>query len=206
MAEELQSLLERIKKDGVDKAQAEADSILADARQKAAGIVAQAGQEAKVTLEEAEKTVRASTERGRKSLEQAARDILLSIGGAINATLREMVRRDVAQSLDEATLRQMLLKAVDAYCGKEGEKTRLAVLLSPEDQKKLASSLLSQFAGDARRGVQIKSDGSIVRGFRVSVNNGNVEHDFTEEAIVDALCQIVRPQLADIVRSAVAGK
>ena len=33
---------------------------------------------------------------------------------------------------------------------------------------------------------------------------GNVQHDFTSASIADALCQLVRPRLAEIVRGAVA--
>ena len=53
MAEQLQGLLDRIQRDGVDKAKAEAETIIADARIKAADLIADAEAKA-ATLRQAE--------------------------------------------------------------------------------------------------------------------------------------------------------
>ncbi|MDI6774095.1 MAG: hypothetical protein QME60_01690 [Verrucomicrobiota bacterium] len=202
MAEELQSLLERIKKDGADKAQAEAARILDAARQKAGALVAQAEQEARAKRADVDRAARESVERGRKTLEQAARDVILLIGEALNAVLREIVRRDVGQALREDALRSILLKAVEVYGRSGAGGGGIELLLSQDDRNKLADSLMAQFVRELKQGVEIKADGSILRGFKARVKGQNVEHDFTQDAIVDALCQIARPRLAEIVRSA----
>ena len=56
MSEDLQSLLEKINREGVEKARTEADKIIADAKAKAADIVKTANAEAAKAKTDAEKT------------------------------------------------------------------------------------------------------------------------------------------------------
>ena len=56
MSEDLQSLLEKINRDGVEKAQAESDRIIAEAKAKAAAIVKEANEAAAAAKADAEKS------------------------------------------------------------------------------------------------------------------------------------------------------
>ena len=67
MSEDLQSLLEKINREGVEKARAEADKIIADAKAKAADIV---------------KTAQAEAAKSKADAEKAAREALHGITGA----------------------------------------------------------------------------------------------------------------------------
>ena len=80
MAEDLQALMERIQKDAVEKAELAAADIISKAKDKAAEIVRAAEDEAKAKLENADKEAQAFTERSERTLEQSARDLLLSVG------------------------------------------------------------------------------------------------------------------------------
>ena len=63
----------------------------------------------------------------------------------------------------------------------------------------LKSKLQQKFSD----GVDIKTENSAFQGFRVSFSENNVYHDFSAEAIAEAVSAFLRPQLAEIVRSAV---
>lgn len=206
MAEELQNLLDRIRKDGVEKAEAETAKILSAAKEKAQSIVKQAEAEAAASLEAAKRDAEAFSERGRKSLEQAARDVVLSVSAALNHTLQAIVSREVKAVLTEETLRDMVTKFVEIYCRAEARNSRAEIVVSEDDRPGLESFFMTRFADEIKRGVEIKSDGDVLAGFRVFVTDGHVEHDFTERAITDALCQLLRPQLAEITRKALNGK
>ena len=60
--------------------------------------------------------------------------------------------------------------------------------------------LTAKYAEQLSTGVEITGDGAVTAGFRVSVQNGSVEHDFTDQSISDALSQLIRPHLAEIVQ------
>lgn len=205
MAEELKSLLERIQKDGVEKAQAEAHAIIAKAKEEAAAIHKAANDEAASITRKAEEDSAAFDVRSRKSIEQAARDILISVDQAIEAKFAEIVRRKVGETLSDDTLKQMLPEIAKAYFS-DGQEAQIEVMLKPEQKEALAQYFTEQFAGEMARGLEIKSDSKVISGFRVSQTKDRVEHDFTGEAITDALCTLLRPHVAEIVRSAVKEK
>ena len=74
MAEELQQLLEKIQHDGVEKANAEAATILAKAKADAAAILKDAESKAAAFRAQAETDAKAFEERAQKTISQAARD------------------------------------------------------------------------------------------------------------------------------------
>jgi V/A-type H+-transporting ATPase subunit E len=205
MAEELQSLLEKIQRDGVGKAEAEAEKIVAAARQKADALVQDARKRAEETTRRAEQDAAVFAERGRTALEQAARDVVLSVGQAIAETLRGIVRRKVAEALSDDALREILSSLVTSYFAQKGAETGgIEILLPPDQQKRVVDFFLAHYAKAVQQGVTIRADNGLVAGFRVAVRGENVEHDFSDEAISEALCQLLRPHLAQIVRKATA--
>jgi V/A-type H+-transporting ATPase subunit E len=204
MAEELQNLLDRIQKDGVDRAEAEAGRILAAAKAAADGLTARAREEEAAATARVRREAQAFEERARVSLQQAARDVVLSVHEALNASFAALVRREVGQALTPEVLGQMLVRMAEAHFGHPGAG-QLEVLLNPDDQKRLAASLLTGLSEGARRGMEVKADARIGKGFRLVVRGEAVEHDFTDQAIADAMVQFLRPQLAGIVKSALQG-
>jgi V/A-type H+-transporting ATPase subunit E len=202
MAEDLQSLLDRINRDGVEKANSEAKAILAEAKAQADALVRDGQSKADALLLKARQEEKAMVERGQKALDQAARDLLLSLGDAIQSALQAVVLRDLGQALSPDTLRQMLVPIVEAYA-RQGKGT-IEVLVSPSQQQALADFFLKRFAEEMRKGLQVKADQTVLSGFRVSWVGDKIQHDFTQEALADALGQLLRPQLAELVRKAAA--
>jgi len=199
MAEELQSLLERIQKDGVEKAEQRATEIVAEAKQKATATVKKAEARAVAIREEAEREAAAFAERGRRSVEQAARDIVLSVRQAVNKTFENLVAAEVADALDSDILKQVLVKAVESYCRETTAETPVELLIPAKQQKEVAKFLTAKYSRALRAGLDIKADRALGAGFRVSVVNDNVDHDFSDQAITAALCQFLRPHLAEII-------
>lgn len=203
MAEELQGLLERIRKDGVQKAEAEAEEIVAAARDKAAGLVKEADEQARNIVAKAEKEAAQFLERSKKTLEQAARDVVLSVGDAVVATMKDIAMQEVSDAMKPDTLKKVLVSVIDAYC-KDQKNERIDVLLSADDQKAVADFLMSKFKTQMKKGLQIRADSAVTAGFKVSLVDKNIQHDFSVEAVTEALSQLVRPKLAEILRNAQA--
>jgi V/A-type H+-transporting ATPase subunit E len=200
MTEQLQDLLARIQKDGTDKAEAEAERILGEARAKADALVRAAEKATAERHVQAERDAALLVERGRKALEQAARDVILTVGDAITRALQGMVGAAVGQALREQTLNEMLLAVVKAYCTADGRQARIDVLVPEAQQQQVRDFFLAQFRDALEKGVEIRGDSSLAGGFRIRLADGNVSHDFSQDAIADALCQLLRPQIAEIVR------
>ena len=159
MAEELQSLLDKIQSEGVAKAEARAAEIVAEAEKKAADVVAEAERKAAETRAAAEADAATLQSRAEASLRQAARDVRLQVGAAI-------------------------------------QETELRV---PEDQAKaLAEYARARLADEVGKGLKIAPDSDVTAGIRVLLDGGRVEHDFTDEAVMEALSRVVRPSLAKL--------
>lgn len=203
MAEELQHLIERIRKEGVENAQREADQILTKAREKAAAVVSEAESKARQILEKAQKDAQVYMEGSQRTLEQAARDLIITVGAGVESVLNEMAGKAVGEALDIHFLRDVLGRIIEAYFQKGARETRIEVLASPEDQKKLVEFFKSRYQMGLGETLTVLADHEIVRGFRVRSQGNRVTHEFTQEAIADALGEFLRPHLSEIVHRAV---
>lgn len=204
MAEELQHLIERIQREAVDTGEQKAAELIAQAREKAQSIVRTAEEQAKVLLQRAEQDSLHYTERSHKTLQQAARDVLISVGQGIESIFSKLALEAVGQNLNEALLREMLVKMVEAYAGQSGHK--IEVLLNPADREKLYSFFKERFREQLQSGLSIGGDERVLKGFQVSLDGGRVRHQFTAEAIAEALAHFIRPQLAEIVYEVARGE
>ena len=200
MAEDLQALMERIQKDAVEKAELAAADIISKAKDKAAEIVKAAEDEAKVKLENADKEAQAFTERSERTLEQSARDLLLSVGKNLEKMILDLLSLQVEKSLDETTVKSMLLAIAKSY------SSDIEIDFSEADAKALSSFVMGEFAKQLKAGVKVESDKGVKFGFRVKLDQGKVSHEFTEAAMAESLSALLRPQLAKIVNKAAQGK
>ncbi len=198
MAEQLQHLIDRIRQEGVENGEKTAEALIADAKKKAAAIVAEAQKKAQETTAKAEADAKAFAERGRQTLQQAARDLLISIGGSVGRVVSGVVDAKVGAALTPETVGQMLVKLAASY----GSAENLTVALGEADAAALKGGVSKEVNDMLAKGLQIESDKEIFKGFRLGTKGGQVFHDFTKEAIAESLANFLRPDLADVVKKA----
>jgi len=202
MAEELQHLIDRIHREAIQKSESEAARIVAQAKEKAAAHIKEAEERARALLEKAEKDSQVFVERGIKTLEQAARDLLITVGQGVEKILDEIVSEATKQALDPDTLKRMMLPLAQAYSSEEGAHNRVALLVSEQDQKAIIAFFAEQYRQKLIGGVDIHADNNIFKGFKVQLVDQHIEHQFTNEAIAEALSNFLRPHMAEIVQRA----
>lgn len=189
MSEDLQSLLEKINRDGVEKANAAADKIIADAKATANEIVKVAKAEATNAKAEADKAAVDYAARAAETISQAARDTILKIEASVTAMLTALLAKDVDKVLaDEKNVAALTLEAVKGL-------TAQADVAVPS---KLAQALKAQLA--AQKNLTVVTDDTLGTGFSVKLDGGRIEHSFTGEAIAEELSKRLRPDLAKLVK------
>lgn len=198
MAEELQPLLDQIRKEGVDKAQAEAEDILSKAKDLAAKTVRDAEAKAKELIAKAETDAEVFTQRSIATLEQSARDVLITVGQGIENILSEIVTASVEEALGIEVLEKIMVNMAKSCAELHGE-TRIELLVSEADQDELVKFFASKYSDKMVEGLELHVDNEILKGFKVSFADDHVYLDFTQEAIAEALTSFLRPKLADIV-------
>ena len=203
--EDLQNLLDRIQKDGVDQAEAQAEEILAQAREKAAAILREAEKQAAETRVGAEKNAEVFVVRGTKTLEQAARDFLISVGRSLEKIFEDVARETVGAALTPETMEQMLICMAQMYVEHGAGESRIDILMNAQDRKALVSILLQRDRELLERGLELHTDDGISRGFKVSFRDNHLYHDFTVEAIADSISQLLKPPLREIVQRVALG-
>jgi len=201
MAEELQGLLERIQKDGIEKADTEAAKVVGEAKSKAAEIITTAKKEAEEILAKAEADGKMFEARGKSAISQAARDVILSVADTITATLRGIVSKNVDHALSKDDFPAIVKAAVMTYCENTSSEN-IEVITGNEQREKVTAFFMNEMAEQMKAGLTIKGDRNIVSGFIVSIKDDGVHHDFTGETITDAIGSLLRPELAEIIKNA----
>lgn len=187
--EDIQSLLEKINRDGIEKAEAEAAKITSAATAKAEGIVAAAKAQAKKTAEEAEKSANDFAARASETVRQTARDLIIKVESAIKDILENVLVKNVEAALSDETTALALVKRAIADISGQAE-----ISCGPE----LAKALASQLAGSGA--IKVSIDDAAGSGFSVKVDGGRVESAFTADVIADELAKRLRPELAKLLK------
>ena len=193
MAEELKHLIEQIQKEGVDKANEQADTILAQAKEKAAKLVAEAEQQAQNLINKAEAEADAFAARSVKTLEQAARDLLITVGQGCEKVTTATLGSEVNSALSGEFLQKMITTVIEQ--GKGGN----LVLSVSDDDKKALTAFCAGKAKKSETSIELVSDSEVLSGFKVAFKDKNVYLDYTGESIAETLGAFLRPELAKIV-------
>lgn len=193
MAEELQSLIEKINRDGVEKATAEAERIVSAAKEQAAAIVKAAKDEAARYAVAAEADAKASAERAQETLRQAARDAVISVEGSVTRLLEKILASNVNAALSDPA----------AAAAIAGEAVRDVVTTGEiSAAAKIAEALKAQLAAKANFTVVINE--TLGSGFNVKLDGGRVEHDFTGATVAAELAKRLRHDLAALMKDSQA--
>lgn len=185
MSEDLQSILEKINRDGIEKARAEAERILADARKEAEDLKKASAEACERKVAEATQQAEDLVTRGRETLRQAARDVVLSVEAALGRLFDHLLVENVDAALaNEQTVLSLVTQAIADLSGDVQVKA----------STKLAAALKASLA--AKKSITVVTDERAGSGFSVLVDNGRVEHAFTRDVIAAELAKRLRPDLA----------
>ena len=187
--EELQNLLEKINREGIEKADAEAAKIISEAQAKADELLASAKAEAEKAKIDAENAAKAYSQRAAETIRQAARDVVIGVKDSITAILEKLLGEDVRKALANPQDTAKIVAEVVKGFSTSGE------ICAPAELVKALNTQLANL-----NSFTVASDDSIDAGFTIKLDNGRVEHDFTAETIASELAKRLRPDLASLLK------
>lgn len=200
---QLQELIDKIKKDGVESASVEAAKVKTNAEAEAKRIVEAAQKEAADIIAKAKADAERSEKAGIATLAQASRNLLLAFQGEIQALLNKIVLKDVSDAFNEDALKQTLPEILKAWASKESDS--LDVLLSEEDLKKTQAFFDRELADALKKGVELKADRNLSAGFRIVTKDGSAYYDFSATAAAEMLSAYLNPRLTEILKTTAKG-
>ncbi len=198
MSEELQGLLNRIQSDGLKKAEAQRDEILAAAREEAAKIVAAAKEEAAQIRMDAEKDADISRTKAEAAIRQAVRDVLISLKADLQQNLRNVVCSTVGAAMTPAEMAALINRLADTFRANAVSGAEIEI---PVREKAIADQLLASLQASLRAKAQIHLGRGFASGFKLGFTDSDVFLDFSDEALADVICDYVGPKLAAIIKA-----
>ena len=126
MSQQVQELIDKIKKEGIEEARQKARQVMDEAEKKAADIIkaikgidgedTQIIKAAKLQAEQFMAAAREENRRfeasGRAALKQAARDMILDLRKQIEAVLQSVIHSEIKLSLDNSQLARLIETAI----------------------------------------------------------------------------------------------
>ena len=200
MAEEIRDLIEKINQEGIRAAEEKAQNIEAAAKQRADGILAQAKLEAEEMIAAAKNRIFREDEKGKTLLDQAGRDLLLSLRKEINAMLGRIVVSDIRQALTPEALSRLVSEVVRNYSA--GESSDITVFLNKEDLEILEKKFLQKLREETKKKIVLSPAEEISGGFTISFDSGKSCYDFTDKALAEYIGTYLKPKLNQILQEA----
>ena len=201
MAEEIRDLIEKINQEGIKAAEEKAQNIEAAAKQRADDILAQARLEAEEMIAAAKDRIRREDEKGKTLLDQAGRDLLLSLRKEINAMLGRIVVSDIQQTLTPEALFKLLSEVARNYSA--AESSDITVLLNEEDLETLGKNFLHKLREETKKKIILRPAEEISGGFTISFDSGKSCYDFTDKALAEYIGTYLKPKLNQILEEAI---
>jgi V/A-type H+-transporting ATPase subunit E len=201
---QLQELIDKIKKDGIESAAAEAAKVKTEAEAEAARIISAAQKEAADIVSRGKADAERSEKAGVAALEQASRNLGLAFKGEIQGVLDRLIASAVASSYSADALKGILPDLIKNWAVKNTDS--LSVLLSEGDLKKLDDAFKAKLSSVLKGGVELKPEKNIDCGFRIAEKDGSAFYDFSAEAVTRMLSAYLSPKLAETLKNTVEVK
>jgi V/A-type H+-transporting ATPase subunit E len=201
---QVQELINKIKKDGIESASEEAARLRHEAETVARQIVEDAKKEAEEIIAKGKQDAKRSEKAGVAALEQASRNLVLAFKGEIQALLDKIVDVELGKSYNDDILKAALPEVLKAWPVKRTDS--LAILLPEASLSKLQTFFKGKLSAELKKGVELKSDRNLSGGFRIAQKDGSAYYDFSADSVAELLSTYLNPSLAEILKTSVKGQ
>ncbi len=194
----LQQLTDKIYQEGVEKGNAEAESIVAAAKKEAEKIVKEAEAKAKKLAEKAEKEAAETQKTALSELQMAAQKAI----GALKQEVNDMVGGEIidksvkAASADVKFLQKTIETAIKNWASSEGKTLNMQVIVPAKDEKAIQDYFAKSAKGILDKGFVIASANNVKAGFQLAPADGSYKISFTDDDFIAFFKAFVRPKIA----------
>lgn len=189
MEQQIQDLVDSIKKEGLQQAQTQRDEIISQAKAEADRIINEARTKAGKMIEDAQRECALREQSARASIEQAARNVAITLKEDLNAQLSKILALQVGEALNKTLLSKLVLSVVDASL-----KDAVIEIGGP-DAEKLTKQLAADLAGKLKNGLELSAGGK-EKGLKIVSKDGSGYIDLSAEEMT----RLLRPYLSDSIK------
>ena len=198
---QLQELIDKIRKDGVEAAEVQAEAILNAAKAEAQKMIADAQTAADKIVTDAKNENIRMVKSSEDAIRQAGRNLLISFRESVARELKAIVGESVAAAYSSQSLEQIIINVVERWASAP-ETENLTVILNGDDLERLEKTLLASFKERMQKGITLKANDNFDGGFRIVVGDGTVYYDYSTQAVVEMLSNYLSPKVAQLMKEA----
>lgn len=198
MENKLEVLTQKLYKEGIEKAEVEAQKILANARKESDTIIKRAEDHATVILSKAEDDASNTAKRTRSELHMMAIQAREKVRQELENMLKvKAIDQPLKASLSDHTfVNHLLTQVVSSLKLDKGDNITIEL---PEAQlKESRASLQQQLQAVLASEPTLNADHNLRSGFRISKDNQSYKISFTDEDFKAYLHQFVTPDIQDL--------
>jgi V/A-type H+/Na+-transporting ATPase subunit E len=195
MEQKIRELTQKIFQEGVEKGEAQARKIVAEAQEKAANIIAEA-------QARAEKNIADARQQALEMKRNTESEIKLAGAQALSAIKQQVLDLITAKMIDgnmtaafsdPATIKEFV--AIIIHNWKTGSETpRLELLLPAQKQDELRKAFEKGASDLMKKGLTLSFSKSIKAGFRIGPCNGVFKISCTDEDFAEFMKEYLRPK------------
>lgn len=209
VASGVETLIHRLRDEGVADGRAKAANIINEAEETAARTIAQAEQEAQRIVSQARDDAERLQAAGRDALHDAARDALLGLRTQLAQRFTGEVKRLVGEEVEKKELLEKLILEIASRVKPEADEAEALEILLPQnvvgldeltrEPEELEHGKLTYFVRligreMLRQGVSFGVADDEHRGIRVQLKDEGVTLDLSDEAIAAVLLEHLQPR------------
>jgi V/A-type H+-transporting ATPase subunit E len=198
---QLQELIDKIKKDGIESASEEALRLKTQAEGEAKRVVEAARREAADIIANGKADAERAEKAGEAALEQASRNLVLAFKKEIETLLDKIIALKTEAVYNDDVLKGVLPELLKNWASQGSDAPD--VLLSEKDRKAMESYFNNQLASELAKGMELKTDRNLGAGFRIAEKDGSAYYDFSAESVAELLSAYLNPRLAEILKNAI---
>lgn len=198
MNSKLQELSDKLYAEGIEKAQADSEAIILQAKKEAKQIIDDANEKKESIIIEVQTEVDRFKKNINSELRMASKQLLSSLKQQISTLIREqVVDSPISEGLHQPeTLASVLQTAVKSLNLNDGN---IEIKLSEEDHKKISQAIGDGKIKALRSGIIITPDKNMTGGFKIQPESTNYLISFTDEDFFHFFSQFLREQTIEFI-------
>jgi len=178
----LDTFIAKVKSEAIDDAEKEASQILQDAKERAQVLLDNANAEKNEILLKAKTEAEAIQEKGTIALQQAARDLHISIKNDVLKLFKSVLEAEIQASFTSEVYNSAIQKVMDSV----GSSVQISL---PNDlQDKLISAIRKKVT-QSDQTIEIIQDKQLLSGLSIAKTDEGWSYDITAEDIAELLSQ-----------------
>jgi len=201
MEVQLREIIDQIKKEGVEAAEAEALAIVNNAKAEAEKIIADAKAEAEKMISNARTENERIVRSGEDSIRQAGRNLLISFRESVAREVNNILSENVSSVYSSDELTRLIVSAVEGWTSRTDAES-ITVIMNEDDLKALEASIVCELKQKMLRGVTFKAGDTFEGGFRIALNGDGAYYDYSAEAVVEMLSAYLTPKVKELLKEA----